>query len=80
VKLGNNLKRCRFDRGDMTQENLANAVGVTRQTILSIEKGKYIPSTLLAMKLAKFFNKSVENIFFITDVETSEGEKNEHSS
>jgi putative transcriptional regulator len=73
VKLGNNLKRCRFDRGDMTQENLANAVGVTRQTILSIEKGKYIPSTLLAMKLANFFEKPVDSIFYISDEETSEG-------
>ncbi len=45
------------------QEDLANAVGVTRQTIIAIEKGNYIPSVLLALKIAKFFKKSVEQIF-----------------
>lgn len=65
MKLGNNLKRCRFDNDDMSQEKLANEIGVTRQSIHSIEKGKFVPSTLLALKIAKFFNKSVEDIFFI---------------
>ena len=67
MKLGNSLKRCRFDHDDMTQEELAQAVGVTRQTIISIEKGRFIPSTLLALKLAKFFKKPVEDIFFILE-------------
>ena len=67
LKLGNNLRRCRFDYNEMSQEMLAEAVGVTRQTIHSIEKGKFVPSTFLALKLAKFFNKSVEEIFFLTD-------------
>lgn len=67
MKLGNRLKRCRFDHDDMTQEELAKAVGVTRQTIISIEKGRFVPSTLLALKLAKFFKKPVEEIFFILD-------------
>jgi putative transcriptional regulator len=47
----------------ITQEELAKAVGVTRQTIISIEKGNYIPSLLLALKIAKFFNKKIEDIF-----------------
>jgi putative transcriptional regulator len=51
----------------MTQEELAQAVGVTRQTIISIEKGRFIPSTLLALKLANFFKKPVEDIFFILE-------------
>jgi putative transcriptional regulator len=67
--LENNLKRCRFDRDDMSQEALAEAVGITRQTILSIEKGKFVPSTLLALKLAKFFNKPLEEIFYLVDEE-----------
>jgi putative transcriptional regulator len=67
MKLGNNLRRCRFDYNEMSQEDLANAVGVTRQSIHSIEKGKFVPSTFLAMKLAKFFNKTVEDIFFIIE-------------
>ena len=67
MKLGNNIKRCRFDRDDMSQEALAAAVGVTRQTVHSIEKGKFVPSTLLAMKIARFFGKTVEEVFFIVD-------------
>ncbi len=67
MKLGNNLRRCRFDNDDMSQEQLANEIGITRQSIHSIEKGKFVPSTLLALKIAKFFNKSVEEIFFIND-------------
>lgn len=67
MKLGNNIKRCRFDNDDMSQEELANEIGVTRQSIHSIEKGKFVPSTLLALKIAKFFNKSVEDIFFINE-------------
>jgi putative transcriptional regulator len=65
LRLGNSLKRCRFDHNDMTQEELAKSVGVTRQTIISIEKGRFVPSTLLALKFAKFFKKPVEDIFFI---------------
>lgn len=45
------------------QEDLANIVGVSRQTIISIEKGKYNPSILLAFKIASHFNKSIEEIF-----------------
>jgi len=67
MKLGNNLRRCRFEKDEISQQALGEAIGVTRQTIISIEKGRFIPSTLLALKLAKFFNKSVEDIFFIID-------------
>lgn len=48
---------------NLTQEDLANKIGVTRQTILSIEKGKYIPSLELAFKIARTFNEKIENIF-----------------
>ena len=44
MKLGNNIRRCRFDNDEMSQQDLADAVGVTRQTIFSIEKGKFVPS------------------------------------
>lgn len=49
----------------VTQEELANAVGVSRQTIVAIEKGNYIPSLLLGVKISKFFNKKVEDVFSI---------------
>ncbi len=67
MKLRNNLRRCRFDRDEMSQQALAEAVDVTRQTILSIEKGRFVPSTLLALKLACFFGKPVEEIFYIIE-------------
>lgn len=69
MKLGNNIRRCRFDKDEISQQALANAVGVTRLTIHSIEKSKFVPSTLLALKLARFFGKSVEDIFYIIDDE-----------
>jgi putative transcriptional regulator len=67
MKLGNYLRKCRFEKDEMSQEDLANAVGVTRQSIHSIEKGKFVPSALLALKLARFFGKTVEEIFYIID-------------
>lgn len=48
---------------NITQEELAKAVGVSRQTIISIEKGNYIPSLLLGLKIARFFKKPVEEVF-----------------
>jgi putative transcriptional regulator len=67
LNLGNHLRRCRFEHDEISQQSLANAVGVTRLTIHSIESGKFVPSTLLAFKLARFFGKNVEEIFFLTD-------------
>jgi len=67
LRLGNNLRRCRFDFDEISQQALANAVGVTRLTIHSVENSKFVPSTLLALKIARFFGKSVEEIFFILD-------------
>jgi putative transcriptional regulator len=56
------LKDLRAARG-VTQEELAEAVGVSRQTIIAVEKGNYVPSLLLAMRLARFFKARVEDIF-----------------
>lgn len=51
----------------MTQEELANEVGVTRQTILSVETGKYIASLPLAFKIAKYFNLRIEDVFYMEE-------------
>ena len=51
----------------MTQQQLADAAGVSRQTINAIESGKFVPSTLLALKIARIFGKSVENLFVLED-------------
>jgi len=61
----NSVQTLRQDKG-LTQQELAEKVGVTRQTVISIEKGNYTPSVLLALKLAQVFNVSVEDIFKIS--------------
>lgn len=83
MKLGNNLRKCRFEHDEISQQALANAIGVTRLTIHSIEKSKFVPSTLLALKLARFFGKPVEGIFYIVEEEEQKnkrGGKNEESA
>lgn len=62
----NNLKVERAIK-DITQEDLAKIISVSRQTINAMEKNKYVPSTVLALKIAKYFEKSVEEIFFLED-------------
>ena len=59
----NHVRRLRFDNGQMTQQQLADRVGVTRQTIIAIEAGKYAPSLPLAFKLARTFRVSIETVF-----------------
>ena len=58
-------------KNKLSQEELALAVGVTRQTITSIEIGKYTASLLLAYKIARYFNKSIEEVFDFSDVEVN---------
>ena len=70
MNLENNLRKLRFEHGEISQQDLANAVGVTRLTIHSIEAGKFNPSTLLALKLARFFGVGVEDIFSLTGEES----------
>ena len=60
----NNVHETRMKLG-ITQEDLAREVGVSRQTIIAIEKGNYVPSVLLVLKIAKFFKKRVEEVFYI---------------
>lgn len=54
---------------DITQQQLADAVGVSRQTIVAIEKQKFLPSTPLALKIARYFSKAVEDIFILEDTD-----------
>lgn len=62
--IGNYLRRLRFDHGELSQDTLARSVGITRQTIVALEGGHYAPSLELAMRLALFFNKRVDEVFF----------------
>jgi len=52
---------------DLTQDSLAHAIGVNRQTILAIEKGKYVPSLVLAFKISRYFKVNVEEVFNYDD-------------
>jgi len=67
VRLENRLRKYRFEHGEITQQDLANEVEVTRLTIHSIETGKFNPSTLLALKIAQYFEVTVEDIFYLVN-------------
>ncbi len=59
----NHIRRLRFEHGEMTQQQLADKVGATRQTIIAIESGRYAPSLELAFRLARVFQLGVEDVF-----------------
>ena len=62
-KITNNIRKLRFLNDEMTQQQLAEKVGVTRQTILAMEKGKYSPTLELAFRIAMIFNAPLEEVF-----------------
>ena len=61
--ISNNIRRLRFDNGEMTQQQLADKAQVTRQTIIAIEQGRYCPSLALAFRIAHAFGVGVEDVF-----------------
>ncbi|MFC1974145.1 helix-turn-helix transcriptional regulator [Chloroflexota bacterium] len=62
-RIKNRIRRLRFDNDEMTQEELANRAGCTRQTIIALEQGKYVPSIELGFKIARAFGVSLEEVF-----------------
>jgi putative transcriptional regulator len=62
-EISNQIRKLRFENGEMTQQQLADKVGVTRQTIIAIEADKYSPSLILAFKIAQAFNVPLESVF-----------------
>ncbi|HIO43433.1 MAG TPA: transcriptional regulator [Gammaproteobacteria bacterium] len=62
-KISNNIRKLRFEAGEMSQQTLAEKVGVTRQTIIAIEKDKYSPSLEVAFKISNEFGVALETIF-----------------
>lgn len=62
--VGNYIRKLRFNNGEMTQQELADKVGVTRQTIIAIESAKYSPSLELAFRIAHVFGVPLEEVFF----------------
>ncbi len=63
----NRIRRLRFDQNEMTQEELANRAGCTRQTIIALEQGKYVPSIELAFRIARAFGVPLGEVFQYED-------------
>ena len=66
IHIENSVRRLRFNNNEMTQQELADLVGVSRQTVVAIEKYKYTPSLELAFKIALAFNKEIQEVFYIS--------------
>jgi putative transcriptional regulator len=73
--IGNNIRKLRFHADEMTQADLADKTGVTRQTIVAIENGKYSPSLELAFRIARVFNTPLEEVFSFNPEADSNGKK-----
>jgi putative transcriptional regulator len=63
LAIKNHIRRLRFEHGEMTQEQLAKQAGVTRHTIMALEAEKYLPSLLLAFRIAQTFGVRLEDVF-----------------
>ena len=66
-KIKNNIRKLRFEQNEMTQQELADLCGCTRQTIIALEQEKYVPSLVLAIKISKVFGKTVDDVFQLPD-------------
>jgi len=67
ARIRNEVRRLRFESGEMTQQQLADRVGCTRQTVIMLEQGRYVPSLALALRIALVFGQPVEAIFSLED-------------
>ncbi len=63
AEIDNSIRTLRFEHAEMSQAELAERVGCTRQTILLLEKGRYVPSLALAFRIARVFDRDVESVF-----------------
>jgi putative transcriptional regulator len=73
AEIANNIRQLRFHHGEMTQQALADRVGCTRQTIIVLEQGRYVPSLLMALRIARVFGVKVEDVFTLDDRENAWG-------
>jgi putative transcriptional regulator len=67
ARIRNQIRRLRFEHGEMTQQELADRVGCTRQTIIVLEKERYVPSLSLAFQIARVFGLDIEQVFEYAD-------------
>jgi putative transcriptional regulator len=73
TKVTNSIRALRFSHGEMTQEALADRVGVTRQTIIAIERGRYSPSLEMAFRIAQVFDVPLDAVFQYPEAEPGPG-------
>ena len=71
TKVTNDIRRLRFEQGEMTQAELADRIGVTRQTVIAIEQGRYSPSLEMAFQIARAFNVGLDQVFQYPEGETT---------
>ena len=67
AEIKNQIRRLRFENGEMTQQGLADRSKCTRQTIIALEQGKYVPSLALAFRIARVFGVSIDDVFEYQD-------------
>ena len=67
AEIVNQIRRLRFEHGEMTQQELAQRAGCSRQTVVLLEQGRYVPSLSLALKIARIFGTDVESVFELAD-------------
>jgi len=67
AEISNQIRRLRFETGEMTQQALAERVGCSRQTIVLLEQERYVPSLVLAMRIARVFGATVEDVFTLRE-------------
>lgn len=67
AEIRNRIRRLRFEHGEMTQQDLAAHVGCTRQTIILLEQERYVPSLALALRIARVFGVSVDEVFELAE-------------
>ena len=70
-KIKNNIRKLRFEQNEMTQQELADLCGCTRQTIIALEQEKYVPSLVLAIKISKVFGKTVDDVFQLSELRSA---------
>ena len=63
VEIGNQIRRLRFEHGEMTQQQVADSACCTRQTVIALEQGRYLPSLVLAFRIARIFGVPIEEVF-----------------
>ncbi|HYN68951.1 MAG TPA: helix-turn-helix transcriptional regulator [Candidatus Eisenbacteria bacterium] len=69
TKVTNDIRRVRFANGEMTQAELADRIGVTRQTIIAVEQGRYSPSLEMAFQIARVFRVPLDEVFHYSDTQ-----------